>query len=96
MTGVQTCALPIYRGLEYEAEIEKRYEQGYAALRLMENHLSKHNYFVAGRYSIADICLFAYTHVAHEGGYDLTQFPAIQAWIERVMSQSGYISITEE
>ena len=84
------------RGSEYEAEIEKKREQGYAALRLMENHLSEHNYFVAGRYSIADICLFAYTHVAHEGGYDLTQFPAIQAWIERVMSQSGYISITEE
>lgn len=84
------------RGSEYEAEIEKKREQGYAALRLMENHLSEHNYFVAGRYSIADICLFAYTHVADEGGYDLTQFPAIQTWIERIMSQSGYIPITEE
>jgi glutathione S-transferase len=81
---------------EYQAEIEKRREQGYAALRLMENHLTQHHYFVAERYSIADISLFAYTHVAHEGGYDLTQFPATQAWIERVMSQPGYIGITEE
>ncbi len=84
------------RAEQYQVEIDKRRESGYAALRLMENHLAKHNYFVAGRYSIADICLFAYTHVAHEGGYELTQFPAIQAWIERVKSQPGYISITEE
>jgi glutathione S-transferase len=84
------------RADEYQAEIEKRREQGYAALRLMENHLTKNHYLVAGRYSIADICLFAYTHVANEGGYNLAQFPAIQAWIERVMSQPGYISITEE
>ncbi len=84
------------RAEQYQVEIDKRRESGYAALRLMENHLAKHNYFVAGRYSIADICLFAYTHVADEGGYELTQFPAIQAWIERVKSQPGYISITEE
>ncbi len=84
------------RADEYQAEIKKRREPGYAALRLMEKHLAEHNYLVAGRYSIADICLFAYTHVAHEGGYDLGQFPAIQAWIERVKSQPGYISITEE
>jgi glutathione S-transferase len=51
---------------------------------------------VGERYTIADIALFAYTHVADEGGFDLTQFPAIQAWIERVKSQSGYISITHE
>jgi glutathione S-transferase len=51
---------------------------------------------VTERYTIADIALFAYTHVADEGGFDLTRFPAIQAWIERVKSQSGYISITQE
>jgi glutathione S-transferase len=81
---------------EHQAEIEKRHEHGYAALRLMENHLLFNNFFVGGRYSIADISLFAYTHVADEGGYDLTQFPAISAWIDRIKSQPGYIEITEE
>lgn len=84
------------QGSEYQAEIEKRQENGYAALSLMENHLQTDNFLVGRRYSIADICLFAYTHVAHEGGYDLTRFPAIQAWIDRVKSQPGYIEITEE
>ncbi len=81
---------------EYKEAIEQKREPGYAALRIMENHLKTRNYFVAERYSIADIALFAYTHVADEGGFDMTQFPAIQAWIERVKSQSRYISITED
>ncbi len=81
---------------EHKAEIEKRQQQGYAALRLMENHLQTNKYFVGGRYSIADISLFAYTHVAPEGGYDLTPFPAIGAWIDRIKSQPRYINITEE
>jgi glutathione S-transferase len=62
----------------------------------MENHLSQHRFFVDERYTIADIALFAYTHVADEGGFDLTQFTAIQAWLERVKAQPGYISITHE
>jgi glutathione S-transferase len=78
---------------EYQEAIEQRREPGYAALRVMEKHLSSHSFFVGERYTIADIALFAYTHVADEGGFDLTQFSAIQAWIERVKSQSGYISI---
>jgi glutathione S-transferase len=81
---------------EHQAEIEQQHQHGYAALRLMENHLQTNNFFVGGRYSIADISLFAYTHVASEGGYDLTPFPAIGAWIDRIKSQPGYIDITEE
>jgi len=50
---------------------------------------------VGNRYTIADICLFAYTHVADEGGFDLTQFPAIQSWIKGVKEQAKYISITQ-
>jgi glutathione S-transferase len=84
------------RGEEHKAEIEKRQISGYLALNVMEKHLTTNSFFVGGRYSIADIGLFAYTHVAHEGGYDLTPFPAIQAWIQRVKSQPGYIEITEE
>ncbi|BCL38096.1 glutathione S-transferase family protein [Nostoc sp. MS1] len=81
---------------EYREALEQKREPGYAALKVMENHLRHHSFFVDERYTIADIALFAYTHVAEEGGFDLTHFPAIQAWIERVKSQSGYISITHE
>ncbi|KAB8334205.1 glutathione S-transferase family protein [Scytonema tolypothrichoides VB-61278] len=81
---------------EYHEVIEQKREPGYAALVVMEKHLSNHAYFVGERYTIADIGLFAYTHVADEGGFDLTRFPAIQDWIERVKAQPAYISITEE
>ncbi|MBD2529107.1 glutathione S-transferase family protein [Nostoc flagelliforme FACHB-838] len=80
---------------EYSETIKEKREHGYAALNLMEKHLMSHTFFVGERYTIADIALFAYTHVADEGGFDLTQFPAIQAWIERVKSQPSYINITQ-
>ncbi|PAX59949.1 glutathione S-transferase family protein [Brunnivagina elsteri] len=83
------------RGDEYKAEIEKRQISGYLALNVMEKHLATNSFFVGERYSIADISLFAYTHVADEAGYDLTPFPAIQAWISRVKNQPRYIEITE-
>jgi glutathione S-transferase len=51
------------------------------------------NDFLVGRYSIADIALFAYTHVAHEGGFPLDDFPKIRAWIEQVKAQAGYIAM---
>jgi glutathione S-transferase len=63
---------------------------GSAALKVMEDHLAKNDFFV-GNYSIADIALFAYTHVAHEGGFPLDDFSKIRAWIERVKAQSGFI-----
>ncbi|BAY68819.1 glutathione S-transferase family protein [Anabaena sp. FACHB-709] len=81
---------------EYRTALEEKREPGYAALKVMENHLKCHNFFVDERYTIADIALFAYTHVADEGGFDLTPFPAIQAWIDRVKAQPGYINITHE
>jgi glutathione S-transferase len=81
---------------EYHEAIKQQQEAGYAALKVMEKHLSSHSFFVGERYTIADIALFAYTHVADEGGFDLTQFPAIEGWIARVKSQSGYISIHQE
>jgi glutathione S-transferase len=81
---------------EYHTALAQKREPGYAALQVMENHLKHRSFFVDERYTVADIALFAYTHVADEGGFDLTKFPAIQAWIERVQAQSGYISITHE
>jgi glutathione S-transferase len=65
-------------------------EGGWAALKIMEEHLAKHDFFV-GDYSIADIALFAYTHVAGEGGFPLDAFPKIRAWIERVKIQPGFV-----
>ena len=63
---------------------------GWAALKIMHDHLAKNDFFV-GDYSITDIALFAYTHVAHEGGFPLDDFPKIRAWIERVNAQPGFV-----
>jgi glutathione S-transferase len=67
---------------------------GYAALQVMEQHLTTSDYFVGNRYSIADISLYAYTHVAEEGDFDLSKFPAILAWLDRIVSQPNYITIS--
>lgn len=80
---------------EYRYAINQKREPGYAALRVMEKHLSERTFFVGERYTIADLGLFAYTHVAHEGGFELTGFPAINAWLERVKSQPRHITITQ-
>ena len=79
---------------EYRDALNQKREPGYAALGVMEKHLTDHTFFVGERYTIADIGLFAYTHVAPEGGFDLTRFPATQAWLERVKAQPRHISIT--
>ena len=61
----------------------------------MERHLESRQFFVGDRYSIADIALYAYTHVAHEGAFELGRFPAILAWLGRVARQPGHIPITQ-
>ena len=71
--------------------IEDWAERGYQALQVMEAHLGKHDFFAAGRYTIADIALYAYTHVAHECDFDLTAFPATRAWLKRVAAQPRHI-----
>jgi glutathione S-transferase len=76
-----------------QAEIDARRAAGYRALDALERALRDAPYLVAGRYTIADIALYAYTHVAPEGGFDLSGYPAIGAWIERVRAQPGHISI---
>ncbi len=74
--------------------LEQKLQLGYAALGVMEGHLRRNDFFVANRYSIADIALYAYTHVADEGGFDLGRFPAIGAWMELVRAQPGHVPIT--
>ncbi len=75
--------------------IEYHHRLGNAALQVMEQHLEKHLFFVSDRYTIADIALFAYTHIADEGDFDLSIFPAIQAWIKRIQTQPHYCPITQ-
>jgi glutathione S-transferase len=66
---------------------------GYSALDAMEGHLSERRFLVGETYSVADISLYAYTHVAHEGAFDLTPYPAIRAWLDRVQAQPGHVTI---
>ena len=75
---------------EKAAALAARVEPGYAALGVMETHLGKDHWFAGGRYSIADIALYAYTHCAGEGGFDLGRFPSVRAWLARVESQPLY------
>ena len=77
----------------FEAELPARMKGGYAALDAMERGLDGRTFFVGERYSLADISLYAYTHVAHEGGFDLEPYPAIRAWLERVAAQPGHVTI---
>jgi len=75
---------------ERRAVLAARRQGGWAALKVMEGHLAEHEYLV-GDYSIADMALFAYTHVSDEGGFTLDQFPNIRAWISRVQKQPGFV-----
>jgi glutathione S-transferase len=80
---------------EYQEALKQKQAPGYGALRVMEQHLANHAFFTGERYTIADIGLFAYTHVAGEGGFDLTRFPAIQSWINRGKTQPLYLNLTQ-
>ena len=68
-------------------------QRGYAALDVMERHLSGTPFFAGGTYSIADIALYAYTHMAGDGGFDLSSYPATRDWLERVRAQDGHVAI---
>ncbi len=78
------------------AVLPEKMERGYHALSVMENHLESHSYSVGERYTIADIALYAYTHVAEEGRFDLTKFPCVGNWLDRVRSQPGHVKITDQ
>jgi glutathione S-transferase len=73
--------------------LEDWMERGYQALGVMEKHLARHDFFAANHYTIADIALYAYTHIAHECDFDLAAFPAIRAWLKRVAEQPGHVAM---
>jgi glutathione S-transferase len=78
------------RDLQQHA-LEDWMEEGHRALGVMEKHLALQDFFAAGHYTIADIALYAYTHVAHQCDYDLAAFPAIRAWLDRVVNEPGHV-----
>ena len=66
-------------------------EEGHRSLGVMEKHIAQHDFFVADRYTIADIALYAYTHVAHLCDFDLAPYPAVRAWLKRIAGQPGHV-----
>jgi glutathione S-transferase len=77
------------------AVIAGKQEDARGAIAIMEQHLQSHTFFVGERYSIADIALYAYTHVAPEADVSLEPYPAVRAWIDRVAAQPGHVLITD-
>lgn len=78
---------------ERRADFEAKSAGGYQALGVMEQHLQVNRYFVGDTLTIADISLYAYTHVAHEGGFSLERFPAVRRWLAAVASEPGHVSM---
>jgi glutathione S-transferase len=87
-----THAVPVTPLIELSMPAKRA--QGAAALGVMETHLAGRTFFVGERYTIADIALYAYTHVAGEGGFDLAPYENERAWLARVAAQPGYVPIT--
>jgi glutathione S-transferase len=87
-------ALPEERAKKHDL-VPEWHAKGNAALAVMETHLQKREWFAGGRYSIADIALYGYTHCAAEGGFELAAYSAVSRWLARVAGQSGHIPLSE-
>ncbi|MFN3767691.1 glutathione S-transferase family protein [Ectopseudomonas guguanensis] len=87
--------IQLYQGMPEERREEhaRCLKLGYKALKVMEKQLERTPYLVGEHYSIADIALYAYTHVADEGGFSLEAFPAVRAWLERVASHPRHVTM---
>ena len=79
---------------DYQSRLPACQAEGYAALDVMEQHLTARRFLVDETYSVADIALYAYTHVADEAGLDLGRCPQVQAWLSRVAAQPGHVPIS--
>ena len=95
--AVARAWLHVFAGRKVDPDrLREEMEGGYQALDVMERHLADRRFFVAERYTIADIALYAYTHVAHEGGHDLAPYPSVRAWLARVAAQPRYVELTTQ
>jgi glutathione S-transferase len=81
------------RAEEFAERLPERQAAGHRALEAMEQHLHDRTHLVGERLTLADLALYAYTHVAHEGGFDLAPYPAVVAWLERVAAEPGHVAI---
>jgi glutathione S-transferase len=89
--------IQLYQGLPEarQAEYQECHVRGHKALKVMEKQLQRTSYLVGEDFSIADIALYAYTHVADEGGFDLSPYPAIRDWLARVASHLRYVGMLD-
>jgi glutathione S-transferase len=78
---------------DFADRLDERVAAGYRALDALERHLDGRSWLVGDGVTLADIALYAYTHVAHEGGFELDRYPAIATWLERVSSEPGHVPI---
>ena len=87
--------IALYLGLpdDRKADYESKHEGGYKALNVMEKQLQLTPYLIGNTLTTADISLYGYTHVAHEGGFDLSEYPAIQAWLKRIQANPKYVAM---
>lgn len=87
--------IKLYQGMPAERleEYKRCHALGYKAFKVMEKQLQRTSYLVGEQYSIADIALYAYTHVADEGGFDLSDYPAIRNWLDRVASHPRHVGM---
>ena len=79
----------------WEDRLQEKWQKGHQALEVMERHLDGRKFFVGGSYSVADIALYAYTHVAEEGDFDLGRYPHMRGWLDRIADQPGHVLITQ-
>ena len=86
------CLIKGGRELQQHA-LEDWMENGYRALGVMEMHLAKHDFFVAGHLTVADIALYGYAHVAEQCDFDLSGYPAVRHWLKRIESEPGYVAM---
>jgi glutathione S-transferase len=78
---------------EFADRLPEKQAAGRRVLAAMEHHLDARWFLVGESFTLADIALYAYTHVAHEGGFDLEPYPAVRAWLERVAAEPGHVPI---
>ena len=83
------------KGKDWRERIQQTMIRGYAALDVMEQRLGRSLFIACNHFTIADIALYAYTHVADEGGFDLSRYPMIGRWVQRIAAQPGYVSMEQ-
>jgi glutathione S-transferase len=80
---------------DFEDRLPEKYAGGYKGLDAMERHISGRQWFVGDTPTLADIALYAYTHVADEGGFDMDRYPAVNAWLDRVAAMPGHVPMDD-